>query len=176
MPVLFWVHSMMHLPLYPLLPSSCLSAKNSEHTFHMHSWLSLRNMERLQQRFCLTGLGHWWDGWLPLSRQHQQLLLMFFFFFFIHLEDPPSLCCYICICFIVFHVFICARSEFSAPLCRWRNLQGENHQRAIVLLGYKLFACSEGTLILLISMSTLTAGTRATQTCHCLSSTDIQAF
>ena len=101
---------------------------------------------------------------------------VFFFVFFIHLEDPPPLCSYMCICFVVFHVFNCARSECSAPLCRWRNLQGENHQRAIALLDYKLFAGSEGTLILLISTSTLTAGTRATQTCHCLSSADIQAF
>lgn len=63
----------MHLPLYPLFPSPRRSAKNCEHTFHMHSWLSLRNMEQLQQLFCLTGPGHWWDGWLPLSRHHQRL-------------------------------------------------------------------------------------------------------
>lgn len=101
-PVLFEVRGVMHLPLYPLLPSSCLPAKNSEHTFHMHSWLSLRNMERLQQPFCLTELGHWWDGWLPLSRRHQQPLPSIF----IHLQDPP-LCCYACVCLCV-HAFICA--------------------------------------------------------------------
>lgn len=48
----------MHLPLYPVLTSPSLSAKNYEHTFHLHFWLSLRNMERLQKLFCLTRLGH----------------------------------------------------------------------------------------------------------------------
>lgn len=31
------VHSVTHLPLCPLLPSSCLGAKNWECIFHMHS-------------------------------------------------------------------------------------------------------------------------------------------
>lgn len=149
----------MHLPLYPLLPSPCLSAKNSEHTFHMHSWLSLRNMERLQQLFCLTGLGHWWDGWLPLSRQHQRLFLR-------HSEDfysftGPPFCAPIHVFVFVFmHLLVQARSACSVcslSLCVGGEPAGRVPSRNESTASVTAFSGSKGTLILLISMSTLTA-------------------
>lgn len=172
LPVRFYVHGVMHLPLYPLLPSSCLSAKNSELTFHMHSWLSLRNMERLQQLFCLTGLGHWWDGWLPSSRRHQQLILGIF----IHLQDPP-LCSHTCVC-LCDHAFIyaseiCMFSVQSVHLCRWKpagQVPSKSDSTAWLLLS---LVAGE---LLYYWLACLHWKQGATQTCHYLSSTDIQAF
>ncbi len=104
------------------------------------------NMERLQQLFCLTGLGHRWDGWLPLSRRHQQLILRIFF---IHLQDPPlwspymglSLwsCTYLC-------NEICMFSIQFVRLCRWKTCRARTIKESQHCLVTAFFG-SEGTVI-----------------------------
>lgn len=140
----------------------------------MHTWLSPRNMEQLQKLFCLTGPGHWWDGWLPSSRRHQQLILRIF----IHLQDPP-LFFYTSVCRRV-HAFIyaseiCMFSVQCVRLCRWKTCRASTFKEWSHCL-VTAFSGSEGTVILLISMFTLKAGRRVTQTYHYLCSPDIQAF
>lgn len=93
---------------------------------------------------------------------------------FYSFTGPPSVLPYMCLSLSVFAHIRSVCSVYSLPLCRRRTCRGSTIKESLHCLVTVLPGSGE-TLILLISTSVLTAGSKAPQTCHYLSSADIHA-